>query len=178
MEQQSLQPIWEVPEVVEKVKAVRRYIDTLCVSLNLFAWRNFIDDLKTDIESEIYKYEELHRQGKYKYNGIGAYCNMAKQGALNYRAFYDAKKRKANFESLSLDALFETEKGEISLQIPDPYANEIANVELSVSVGQLFGAEAGRIISKVLNGEPISSAELLKIRTPEIKLFLETYSKK
>ena len=170
---EQLIPIYEVPEVQEKVKAVRHYIDTLCVSLNLFAWRNFIDDLKVDIECEIYKYEELHRQGKYKYNGIGAYCNMAKQGALNYRAFYDAKKRKASFEALSLDAMVETEKGEMSLQIPDTRDTEIENVVLSASIENLFGAEARRIADKVLAGEAVSSKELLKVRTPEFRLFLQ-----
>lgn len=169
-----MENIWEVPEVKQKVSAVKSYIDTMLRTKNLFGWRNFIDDLKTDIELEIYKYEDLHRQGKYKANSIGAYCNMAKQGALNYMAYYTAQKRKPMFESVSLDALYEQESSStLRLQVADKKPDPTDRIAIIDATEREFGEKARIIVEKILNGETVTSAELLVLRTEEFYDFLK-----
>lgn len=170
---EDLQPIYEVPSVQEKVRAVKKYISTVVRAKNFFGWRYFIEDLKVDIECEIYKYEDLHRQGKYKENGIGAYCTMAMQGAINYAAKCNALKRKINFEAISLDAVLETEKNTTRpIQLSAPKDDSLAQMELLMSIEQTFGEEIQELAKRVLEGECLSAKELARLRTSKMKLLL------
>lgn len=166
-----LPPIWEVPEVKTKVAAVRKYIHTMVRARNLYAWKYFVEDLCTDMEVEIYKYEDLYRQGKYRETGIGAYCNMALQLAINAAYFYSAQKRKINFESASLDALAECETGD---KTPAAKDDPLSMTLLMMSIEQELGSEVASLVEKFFNGaEPLSRAELKKLRTPKLKELLE-----
>lgn len=167
---ENVRPIYSLPEVRQKVFAVRQYIDTMLRQRNLFAWRYFIEDLKVDIELEIYKYEELHRQGKYKETGAGAYCNMALQGALNYAAMYSAQKRKANFECMSLDTVQENDRYTRPIEIEDKNNHDIEELELFLSIEQQCGAEIAAIVRKVYDGEVVGKDELKKCKlSPQLR---------
>ena len=104
-------PVYEEPSVIEKVRKVKQYIPGMLRTKNLFGWRYFVEDLKVDIECEIYKYEEKHLAGVPGYEkeqGVGAYCNMAIQGAINYAAACNAQKRR--LKQLSRAELMELRK--------------------------------------------------------------------
>lgn len=163
----ALPPIYEVPAVKEKVEKVRLYIAGMLRTRNLFGWKSFIDDLKVDIEVEIYKYEEKHLAGIPGYEkeqGVGAYCNMALQGAINYAAKCSTNKRRINFETQSLDALIETEKGSMSKQVPATRSEDVANLELLLSIQQEFGDRIQELAQRVLNGEQLDRNELSELR--------------
>lgn len=160
-------PIWEDSSVQAKVAAVKRYVRRLCYSRNLFAWRDFIDDLNADMELWIYKLEEEHRQGKGKETGVGAYNRMALQGALNYAAFYSAQKRKINYEAASLDAVIETEKGSMISQIPAVNDYALETSELLISIEQEFGDTIRELVQKVFDGEQLSRADLQQLKSTE-----------
>ena len=160
-------PVYEEPSVIEKVRKVKQYIPGMLRTKNLFGWRYFVEDLKVDIECEIYKYEEKHLAGVPGYEkeqGVGAYCNMAIQGAINYAAACNAQKRRLNFEATSLDSLVETEKGSMSKQVPAAPDDEAAKVELLLSIELEFGDRIRELAQLVLNGEQLSSAELMELR--------------
>lgn len=159
--------VWEIPEVIHKVREVMDYISKTLAAKNLFAWHAFVDDLKSDITSEIYKYEDLALQGKYKKTGIGGYCNMARQGALNYASFYSAQKRRINFEALSLDAMIETGDGEIPFQVAGK-SDDLCQVELLMAIEQTSGPEVAAMAAKILNGDAIGAAELKKMHAPAL----------
>lgn len=172
MEKAVLQSaVWELPQVLAKVKAVNKYIECQLRKKNLFAWREFVDDLKADIQMEIYKYEEKFLNGECKEVGVGAYCRMAMQGALNYASYYGAQKRRANFESISYDQDIETPKGTFQLQIPAS-DNDFKTLELLTSIEISFGPEIKALAQKVLDGEHLSKKELEKIKTQEFKNLL------
>ena len=160
----ALPPVYELPAVQEKVLKVRQYIDGKVRARNLYGWRFFVDELKVNMEMEIYKHEELFRQGVHNEYGIGAYCNMALQGALNFAAMCATNKRKINFEATSLDALVETEKGSMSKQIPSRDSEDASRVELLVSIQQEFGTRIQELAEKVMNGEQLDRKELAELR--------------
>ena len=163
--------IWNLPQVAAKVKAVNKYIECQLRKKNIFAWREFVEDLKVDIQMEIYKYEEKFLRGECKEVGVGAYCRMATQGALNYASFYGAKKRRGNLESISYDQDIETPKGSFKLQIPAS-DSDIKTIELLTSIEMSFGPEIKALAQKVLDGEHLSKKELAKIKTDEFKNLL------
>ena len=171
-------PIYEVPEVQYKVRKVNEFIENMCRAKNYFAWRHFIDDLKVDIELEIYKYEDLHRQGKYKENGIGAYCNMAKQGAINYSWYYQALKRKANYVAVSLDATYKDSDSENSgtpiYQVPDTSAQQSFElVDLLASISAECGEEIAALVQRVFDGEQLDKTMLQTLRKSNLKKLLK-----
>lgn len=163
--------IWKLPQVVAKIQAVNKYIECQLRKKNIFAWREFIEDLKVDIQMEIYKYEEKFLKGECKEVGVGAYCRMATQGALNYASFYGAKKRRGNFETISYDQDVETPKGSFQLQIPAS-TKDMDTLILLNSIEMSFGPEIKALAQKVLDGEHLSKKELSKIRTDEFKNLL------
>lgn len=152
-------PVWEYPEVQEKVKKVMHFISTSIAARNLFAWRDFVEELKSDIELEIYKYEDLYLQGKYKKTGVGAYCNMAIQGAVNYKEMYNIPKRKANYEALSLDSMLDTGDGVIPFQVA-AVDNHVDDIDLLISIEAQLGKEVRDLAERVLNGESLSQQAL------------------
>ncbi len=156
-----------VPEVREKVEKVKRYIAGMVRAKNFFGWRTFVEELKVDIECEIYSYEAQHLAhvpGYEKEQGVGAYCNMAMQGAINYSASCSAQKRKINYEAQSLDALIETEKGLMHVQIPSKEDEEVTKSELLMSIEQEFGNRIKKLAAAVLSGEQLSKEELEELR--------------
>ena len=155
-----------MPQVIAKIQAVNKFIDCQLRKKNIFAWREFVEDLKVDIQLEIYKYEEKFLKGECKEVGVGAYCRMATQGALNYASFYGAKKRRGNFETISYDHEVETSKGCFLLQIPASN-NDFKTLELLTSIEMSFGPEIKALAQKVLDGEHLSKKELAKLRTDE-----------
>lgn len=159
-------PIFKLPEVQEKVQKVMCYIDNMVRAKNLFAWKFFIEDLKVDAELEIYKYEDLHRHGKYKATGVGGYCNLALQLALNYAAYYSAKKRKGNFETLSLDMTINDDDGSSKRPAYDPPApeNGYANVEMLMTLEAKLSPEIFQLVKRVYDGETLSNNELKLLR--------------
>ena len=163
----ATRPVWELPEVQEKVKAVQKHIVTICRARNLFAWRDFVEEAQADIEMWIYHYEELYRQGKSKELGIGAYNIMATQSVLNYAAYYSAKKRRLNYEAQSLDSLVETEKGSVVAQIPAQNDYKIEQIDLLMSIESQFGETISALVAKVLNGDQLSRKDLSKLRKTE-----------
>ena len=157
-------PIHMLPEVQEKVRKVKQYIDGMLRSKNLFAWKFFIDDLKVDAEVEIYKYEEKYRRGEYKETGVGGYCNLALQLALNYASYYSAQKRKVNFETASLDISYDNEKGTQSSREPaDPY-NDYAGVEMMMVLQSQLSADIYSLVEKVYSGEGLTEDEFALLR--------------
>ena len=172
MEKAILQSeVWNLPSVVAKVQAVNKFIECQLRKKNIFAWREFIEDLKVDIQLEIYKYEEKFLKGECKEVGVGAYCRMATQEALNYAAFYGAKKRRGNFETISYDQEIETPNGSFQLQIPAP-TKDIDTLILLNSIETSFGPEIKALAQRVLDGEHLSKKELAKLRTDEFKNLL------
>lgn len=172
MEKAMSQPaIWDLPQVVAKIQAVNKYIECQLRKKNIFAWREFVEDLKVDIQMEIYKYEEKFLKGECKEVGVGAYCRMATQGALNYASFYGAKKRRGNFETISYDQEVETTKGSFQLQIPAS-TKDMDTLILLNSIEMSFGSEIKELAQKVLEGEHLSKKELAKLRTDEFKNLL------
>ncbi|MCM1322949.1 MAG: hypothetical protein NC218_02050 [Acetobacter sp.] len=163
----SYPKIWEVPAVREKVAKVNKYIAGMLRTRNLFGWRSFIEDLKTEIELEIYNYEGNRLEGKpgfEKEQGVGAYCNMAVQGALNWSFKCQAQCRRINYETMSLDMLVATEKGAMTLQIPDENNHDLEVCDLLLSIEQDFGDDIRSLAQAVLNGEQLSRKELLTLR--------------
>ena len=204
--QQLSCPVWERPEVISKVKAVKHQIYLTLAQKNLYKWRVFVEELQQDIELEIYKYEQLWLEGKYinkatgklrERPGVGAYLNMAMQGAMNYVNYWLAQKRchrkkdpitgkdwinpeTGRFEAdptmqeLSLDRAATTAQGDV-MDEPLPIGNddpEMRLSELMLSIQQEFGTEIHILAQKVLAGETLSKKELEKIRTPEFKKLL------
>lgn len=169
MEKAISQPaIWELPQVLAKVKAVNKYIELQLRKKNIFAWREFVEDLKADIQLEIYKYEAKFLNGECKEVGVGAYCRMATQGALNYASYYGAKKRRGNLEAISYDKDIETPKGSFRLQIPAS-DKDFKTLELLASIEMSFGPEIKALAQKVLDGEHLSKKELEKVKTQEFR---------
>ena len=171
-------PIYEVPEVQYKVKRVNEFIENLCRTKNYFAWRHFVDDLKVDIELEIYKYEDLHRQGKYKENGVGAYCNMATQGAINYSWYYQALKRKANFVAVSLDATYKDSDSEGSAtpvyQVSDISAQyAIETVDLIQTIHAECGEEIAELVQRVFDGKALDETMIATLKKINLKKLLK-----
>lgn len=172
MEKAIPQPaICQLPQVIAKIQAVNKFIDCQLRKKNIFAWREFVEDLKVDIQLEIYKYEEKFLKGECKEVGVGAYCRMATQGALNYASFYGAKKRRGNFETISYDQEVETTKGSFQLQVPAS-TKDMDTVVLLTSIEMSFGPEIKELAQKVLEGEHLSKRELLKLRTEELRNLL------
>lgn len=169
-------PIWEVPSVKEKVNKVNIFITGMLYKRNLFGWREFIEDLKTEVAVEIYKYEKEHLAGTPGYEkeqGVGAYCNMACQGAANWVAHCMAHKRRINYETSSLDALIETEKGAITKQLGSTDENEFEKMDLLLSIEQQFGDQIRELAERVLNGGSLSKEDLQQLRkVKKLKEFL------
>lgn len=156
------------PYVMELVKRVRRFAYYHCSAKNLFAWKEFIDDLQADLEIFIYDYEIAYNKGLYKKTGYPAYCNAAKQQALNWVAYYSAQKRRLNFETVSIESSMEDEnRATIQLEAPNTGMREIIVLE---SIGQQFGEAAQKLCTQLLNGETISKADLKMLRNlPNIR---------
>lgn len=166
-------PIWEEPEVIEKVNKVMLYINTTLAARNFFAWRDFVDDLRSDVASDIYKYEELHRQGKYQKTGAGGYCRMALQAAINYTYKFNAHKRRANYEALSLDAMIETANGQLPFQLA-AQTDDYEAITLLASIEQSLGPEAAKLVERILDGQSLGEEELKRLRLPKLKQILKT----
>ena len=175
-------PVWTFPSVQDKVRRVKAYIHYILAAKNLFAWKDFVEELTSDMEAFIYQQEQLIAVGELyvgkgenrrqvKEQGAGAYCRAALQGALNYASWASALKRRLNYESLSLDALLETEEGDMPFQLADN-DTAILESELDMSIELQFGKEIHNLVQRVLNGESLSSAELRKLRTPEMYALL------
>lgn len=205
--QMTTVPVWERPEVVAKVKEVRRQIYLTLAAKNIYKWRVFVEELQNDIEAEIYKYEQLWLEGKYinKATGklrerpnVGAYLNMAMQGAMNYMNYWLAQKRcyrkkdpetgkdwinpktgrvevDPDRQDLSLDYIATAANGIDKMDEPLPIGKEddqIALHELLLSIQMEFGSEIHTLAQKVLDGESLTKKELEKLRTPEMKALL------
>ncbi len=150
------------PYVIDLVKKVKDFAYRHCYSKNLYAWREFIDDLKTDLEMFIYDYELAYRKGLYGKTGYAAYCNAAKQQALNWAAYYSAQKRRANYESISIEASMEREdRPTIQLEAQN---DGIRQTILLTSIGQEFGKRAQELCTQLLAGEVVSRADLKELR--------------
>ncbi len=176
-------PVWTFPNVQEKVRKVKAYIYHTLAKKNLFAWRDFVEELSSDMEAFIYSQEQLIAAGELyvgkgdtrrqvKDLGAGAYCRAALQGALNYASWASALKRRLNYESISLDAILEVEGGGIQLQVADNDTS-IQESDLYMSIEMQFGKEIYALAQRVLNGENIGAAELRKLRTPEMLALLK-----
>lgn len=155
--------------LVHKVKAFA-YIH--CRAKNLYAWKEFIEDLKTDLELFIYDYELAYKKGLHGKTGYAAYCNAAKQQAINWAAYYSAHKRRLNCETLSIEAsMADEDKPTIQLEAPDDEAKKSI---LLLSIGQEFGSRAQELCEKLLGGDVLNSIDLKMLRgLPNLKDLLK-----
>lgn len=146
------------PYVSNLVKRVKKFAYMHCASHNLYAWREFIDDLQADLELFIYDYELAHKKGLYKKSGYGAYCNAATQQAKNWIAYYSAQKRKINNETISIEESEEDEAREaIQVAIEDKGIEQFLTL---TAIGQEFGEATKELCEKLLNGEVVNRADL------------------
>ena len=202
-------PVWERPEVIAKVKEVRKQIYATLAAKNLYKWREFVSELQNDIEAEIYKYEQLWLDGKYvskrtgkplERPGVGAYLNMAMQGAMNYVEYWMAKKRcfrrqdpvtgkdwinpetrkpeiDQSKQDISLDYVASIEGRELNEPLPiGGEDKELRLHELMLSIQMQFGDKIHKLAQRILDGESLSKQELEQLRTPEmLQLLTESY---
>ena len=187
---QYSQPVWELPSVQATVEEVMKFIQIKLAAKNFFAWKEFVEDLKVDIQMEIYKYEDLYLQGKYKKTGIGGYCNMAMQGAKNYVGHYNAIKRKVNHETASLDSMLETEKGSMPFQVSDgscfadlstlmiDFESVCGNKTIAIETiekgeKKVEYATPLQIAQRILDGESFNDSTMKQLRSPKLRRLLK-----
>lgn len=168
---EETEKISKEPYIIELVEKVTRFATGHCYAKNLYAWREFIHDLNVDLTLFIYDYELAYRKGLHGKTGFTAYCNAAKQQAVNWAMYYSAHKRRLNTESISIDASYEEDdRAPIQIATTDTVLQEI---ELLVSIGTTFGKVARGLCEQLLNGETLSKEDLKKLKNiPQLKEFL------
>lgn len=159
------------PYITQMVKKVKAFAYLHCQTKNLYAWREFIADLQADLELFIYDYELAHKKGLYRKTGYAAYCNAAKQQALNWVAYYSAHKRKVNCETLSIDASEEDEnRPSIQIAAENTYMEEFIALD---SIASEYGEVAENLCERLLKGEALNKADIKRLRAlPNMRAFL------
>lgn len=168
---EETEAISKEPYIIELVEKVTKFAIGHCYAKNLYAWREFIHDLQVDLTLFIYDYELAYRKGLHGKTGFSAYCNAAKQQAINWAMHYSAQKRRLNSEAVSIDASYEDEdRAPIQIASTDTALQEI---ELLNSIGSTFGKVAMGLCEQLLNGETLSKEDLKKLKNiPQLKEFL------
>lgn len=144
----------------EKAKA-REVISSLrnrIVRKNYFGWRSFIDDVLSDVVGHMIK---TNFEKPLKHYII---CGM--QSAIDHCRYCNAKKRRGNYETVSLDEI-----GDVAdLQ----QANDMKAHELYASIILLYGKEVANSLKGIIfNTDDTVDVKLLKkIKTDEFKEFL------
>ena len=159
---QETEEVANDPYVQELVKRVRAFAYTHCMAKNLYAWREFIFDLQTDIQLFIYDYEIAYKKGLYRKTGFPAYCNAVKQQALNWVAYYSAHKRKVNNETISIEASEEDESTP-TIQLVSR-GMELQQIDTLCSIQQQFGNTIKDLCVRLLGGEALNKEDLNKLR--------------
>lgn len=166
-----------IPEVQEKVAKAKKYIQHRLYEQNLFGFRFYLEDVKSDIELYIYEEEEKFRTGKrFEELGVGAYCRRAWHIALNYAAYYSTQKRRLNFESFSIQRaeLIEENNSEKPTWVSHKASDALNSIELFSAIEAEFGADMLELVQKAVDGEKLSSYERFKLRSPKMRALILT----
>lgn len=148
--------------VVTQVKAKIR-------NKNLFAWRYFIDDVVVDLVSYMIA---THFQ-----YSVGAYVTCGMQSAIDHCRYCNAKCRRENFESVSVD------DDDTYLQIEDKGSNmesqliaEDEKSELYQKIAAEYGDALAEQLKPVIYNETdkLDRKVLQQVRTEEFREFLHT----
>lgn len=145
------------------VASVVGVVRSKIIARNLFGWRYFIEDVLVDLVLHMIRTE-------FKYSG-GAYVSCGMQGAIDACRYCNAKKRRGNYESISLSEVenFMTPKEEPS------YEEQV--YELVIDIEKVYGPEIAQNIADYLEGrvKRLNKEVLAKCKTKEFKDWLKNY---
>lgn len=125
---------------------------------NLFGWRTYIDEVLTDLVAYMMK-------TAFKYS-VGAYITCGMQAAIDRCRYCNAKKRRQNYEAVSLDKCFNVE--DIKQTI---YKNAL---ELYLAISTQYGADIAEALKPVIFAEEtkVPASIRNKLKTPQFRSFL------
>ena len=148
------------PEAAQLVKDCCSVARAKIVARDLFGWREFIDDVISDMALWIINEGFMKQRA-------GRYVSTAMQLAIDKARYCSAACRRGNYELVSLDDLFQ-----VADETPDT-ADE--NEEFLFDIEIAFGKAVRDELEPFVTGkvDKISKAVKAKLNTPEFRKFLE-----
>lgn len=150
----------------QKVQDVVVVVTSKVKAKNLFGWHYFLEDALIDTISWIIR-------TNFQYSG-GAYVACGMQSALDKCRWCNAKKRRQDFETISLD------DDDMPVQVSASYDGTLYEVDLlCMDIAAKFGAALAEQLKPFLAGDDsaLSKEVLAKIQEPEFKAWFEQYRK-
>ena len=152
----------------EKATQVVRQVRTNIYIKNYFGWRHFIEDVVINVIGYMIT-------TKFEYSS-SAYISWGMQSALDSSRYCNAKCRRGNYETISLDA------DDSFLQVEDESANFVKKMEMEERCDTLyeaiveeFGKELAEQLKPLIYGDEtkLHRKVLEKCKTEEFKEFLQ-----
>lgn len=131
---------------------------------NLFGWRSYITDLKIDLAAYMIESE-------FKWSG-GGYVMCGMQSALDKSRYCSAKKRRGDYETVSLDKFFQVADETLEEESNIQKANRIID-DVRCKFGDKFAMELKPFLLGLEN--KLSKAVVEKLRSPEYKEWFVDY---
>ena len=151
-------------EKAAKVRDVVVVVTAKVQAKNLFGWRSFLEDALVETISWIIRTE-------FQYSG-GAYVACGMQSAIDHCRYCNAKKRRQDYEMLSLD------DEESKIQVAESDDGRFYEIEtLCTDIASKFGKELAEELRPFLQGDEksLDKKVLAKIQAPEFKSWFEQY---
>lgn len=145
------------------VESVLRVVRNKVKIKNLFGWREFIDDVSTDLVGYMI-------QTDFIYSG-GAYVACGLQAAIDACRYCNAQKRRGDYETVSLHVIEDF----LDTKPYEDYSSKVQKLvyELEYEVGPEIASQVEEfLVGKV---SKLSKEVLEKCRTPKFKSWIETY---
>lgn len=130
---------------------------------NLYGWRWWLDEVLEDVVAHMIRTE-------FSYSG-GAYVACGMQGAVDKCRYCNAKKRKPNYDTVSLDLFY---------QVPDTTPNDAESTyDLLMAISSQFGDELAKQLEPFLLGyvDQLEKKVLDRVKEPDFANWFAEYSK-
>ena len=151
-------------EAGQKSRDVVTVVRAKIIAKNLFAWRHYIDEVLIDLIGYMIA-------TSFEYSG-GAYVACGMQSAIDHCRYCNAKKRRQDYEMLSLD------DEEAPIQVAGSDDARLYEIEvLCMDIASKFGEELAEELRPFLQGDEksLDKKVLAKIQAPEFKSWFEQY---
>lgn len=125
---------------------------------NLFGWRTYIDEVLTDIVGHMIN-------TRFEYS-VGAYIAWGMQAAIDRCRYCNAKKRRQNYEAVSLDECFNVEDIKQSA-----FQNAL---ELYLAISEQYGEDIAEALKPVIFEQEteVPASIRSKLKTEQFRDFL------
>ena len=152
----------------EKAKLSKDVVTVISAKVrakNLFGWRSYLEEVLENVLNYMINTE-------FMYSG-GAYVAWGMQSALDSARYCSAKKRRADYEAVSLDGLFQVAEN------TEQRSNEAQILDLTLDVSLRFGESFAKELEPFLRGyeTKLSKDVAKKLKSPEFVSWFKDYIK-